>query len=183
MAFDDAAASLDGPGRLITTNPLGSQAIAIKLQSLEKGVGHIKDNSSKLGTKEDVAALRTKIIGQIKKAVGLTEDIELVLRRAAVAASGTGDQTRQRSIAQFEKRYREIKMALEEAVQQFHRLQHEYQPMDAETGSVVTMPDAANGRAQGRGRNQQQLKQLEVQLELREFGHVDAAIIEVESHM
>lgn len=103
MAFD-AAAETDGPPRVVSANPLGVQALAAKIQSLEKGVQHIRENCDRFGTAEDTVAFRTKVVQQIKKAVGLTEDIELGLRRVAAAASGTRDDAQQRVVVQVQAR-------------------------------------------------------------------------------
>lgn len=173
MAFD-AAAAFEGP-QVVSTNPLGLQALGVKIQSLEKGVEHIKNNSEKLGTPADGVTFRRKIVGQIEKAVGLTEEIELGLRRAAAAASATQDKAITRALAQLHERYRAVQTLLVETVRASQRLQHEYDPVD------VQAPPEAPRRTQRLQGTQQQ--QQQVVIELRGFTEVDAAIIEVSHHV
>ena len=187
MAFD-AAADQEGPPR-ISANPLGTQALGIKVQSLEKGVQHIRENCAKFGTPTDTTIFRKKVVGQIQKAVGLTEEIELGLRRAGAAASGARDEALQRGVAQLQSRYRTVKGALVDSVRQSQTLQHQYDPVDIHTHVNSQATGASNGEVplgspqeSGRGgRRKQEQRQLqeEVSIELRGFGAVDAAIIEV----
>jgi hypothetical protein len=182
MAFD-AAAEVGGRGVVVAPNPLanvtGVSALSLKVQSLRRGIAAIQESTSKIGTDLDVVAIRRKLVGQISKAVALTDEIEAGLRRATVAASGSRDLDLQRSIKQLSAQFDADKTALVAAVRTSQRLQHEYEPIDLHA-SAEWPENAAEGNA---GRQSSAIaskkQQQEVVIEMKNFGAVEAAIIEV----
>jgi hypothetical protein len=184
MAFD-AAAELSGPTRVVP-NPLaqttGAAALGLKVQSLRRGVAAIQSNYQKIGTELDFVVLRKKIIGQIQKAVELTDEIENGIRRATVAASSSRDYNLQQILVQLAAQFNSSKSELVLAVRETQRLEHQYEPVDLHTHgssdgaeSSDARESAAPGRRNGTIRQQKQ----EVVIEMANFGAVDAAIIEV----
>lgn len=167
---------------VVAPNPLanvtGVSALSLKVQSLRRGIAAIQESTSKIGTDLDVVAIRRKLVGQISKAVALTDEIEAGLRRATVAASGSRDLDLQRSIKQLSAQFDADKTALVAAVRTSQRLQHEYEPIDLHA-SAEGPENAAEGNA---GRQSSAIaskkQQQEVVIEMKNFGAVEAAIIE-----
>jgi hypothetical protein len=187
MAFDAAADLPAAPGRVVS-NPLaqttGVAALGLKVQSLRRGIAAIQGSCQKIGTELDLVSLRRKMVGQIQKAVALTDEIEVGLRRATTSASGTRDAELQRSLAQLAAQFSADKSALVQAVRESQRLQHAYEPIDVHESDGADVRDAprpaGNSSRPPRG-GAEQRQQQEVVIELKNFGAVDAAIIEVRS--